>query len=45
MYKPGRKKALQQFLEHAFIFQTEEFRTNYESQARANIEKEIKMLT
>jgi predicted metal-dependent HD superfamily phosphohydrolase len=45
MYRPGRKKALQHFLEHEFIFQTEEFRTQYEQQARANIEREIGMLT
>lgn len=41
LYKPGRKKALQHFLENDFIFQTETFRTKYETKARVNIQKEI----
>lgn len=45
MYKPGRKKALEHFLQHEFIFQTEAFRTQYELKARANIEREIELLT
>ncbi|WP_269236981.1 HD domain-containing protein [Flavobacterium flavigenum] len=45
MYKPGRAKALKHFLENGFIFQTEEFRGLYEEKARANIEKEISLLT
>mgnify|MGYP003585628612 CR=1 FL=1 len=45
LYKPGRAKALQHFLENEFIFQTEEFRNLYEGKARANIEKEIKLLS
>jgi predicted metal-dependent HD superfamily phosphohydrolase len=45
LYKPGRAKALKHFLEHEFIFQTEEFRKLYEEKARANIEKEILLLT
>lgn len=45
MYQPGRKKALEHFLEHEFIFQTEEFRTQFEQQARANIEREIILLS
>ncbi|OXB01800.1 hypothetical protein B0A75_04995 [Flavobacterium oncorhynchi] len=45
LYKPGRAKALKHFLENEFIFQTEEFRSLYEEKARANIEKEIKLLS
>lgn len=45
LYKPGRAKALKHFLEHEFIFQTEEFRKLYEEKARVNIEKEILLLT
>lgn len=45
LYKPGRAKALKHFLENEFIFQTEEFRGLYEEKARANIEKEISLLT
>lgn len=44
LYKPGRAKALKHFLEHEFIFQTEEFRKLYEEKARLNIEKEIRIL-
>lgn len=45
LYKPGRAKALKHFLEHEFIFQTDEFRKLYEDKARLNIEKEIILLT
>ncbi|MEO8516430.1 MAG: hypothetical protein ABI426_06785 [Flavobacterium sp.] len=45
LYKPGRKKALEHFLENENIFQTEEFKTLYESQARKNIEMEIEFLS
>lgn len=41
LYKPGRKKALEHFLENPFIFQTEEFRNAYEAKARENIKREI----
>lgn len=44
LYHPGRKKALQHFLENEFIFQTETFRTQFEEQARENILKEIAQL-
>jgi predicted metal-dependent HD superfamily phosphohydrolase len=44
LYNPGRKKALQHFLENEFIFQTETFRTQFEKQARENILKEIQIL-
>jgi predicted metal-dependent HD superfamily phosphohydrolase len=45
LYKPGRAKALKHFLQNEFIFQTEEFSGLYEEKARANIEKEIALLT
>ena len=44
LYNPGRKKALQHFLEHDYIYQTETFRNLYERQAKMNIQKEIDLL-
>lgn len=44
LYNPGRKKALEHFLEKEFIYQTEIFRTLFESKARANIQEEINQL-
>lgn len=44
LYKPGRKKALQHFLEHEHIYQTETFRSLYEQKARHNILQEINSL-
>lgn len=44
LYNPGRKKALQHFLEHTFIFQTNVFRTLYEDIAKDNIQMEIELL-
>ncbi|MVO08179.1 hypothetical protein GOQ30_03240 [Flavobacterium sp. TP390] len=44
LYNPGRKKALQHFLERDFIFQTDVFRAAYEAKARENIKKEILLL-
>jgi predicted metal-dependent HD superfamily phosphohydrolase len=44
LYKPGRKKALQQFLENPSVYQTETFKNNFEATARANIQKEISTL-
>jgi len=44
MYKPGRKKALEHFLENEFIYQTKTYRTLYESKARENIQREIEYL-
>jgi predicted metal-dependent HD superfamily phosphohydrolase len=41
MYKPGRKKAMQHFLEKEHIFQTEQFRILFEERARLNISAEI----
>lgn len=44
LYNPGRKKALQHFLEKEFLYQTQTFRTLYEAKARENIQKEISTL-
>lgn len=44
MYKPGRKKVLQHFLELKSIFKTNEFRDRYESTGRENIRGEIESL-
>jgi predicted metal-dependent HD superfamily phosphohydrolase len=44
LYKPGRKKALEYFLENEFIFQTSEFRNKYEWKARENIKHELELL-
>jgi predicted metal-dependent HD superfamily phosphohydrolase len=44
LYKPGRKKVLQHFLELESIFKTEYFRGKYEIQAKKNIEFELKSL-
>lgn len=44
LYNPGRKKALEHFLEHDFIYQTHVFRDLYEQQARENIKREIELL-
>lgn len=44
LYKPGRKKVLQHFLDMHYIFKTEFFRTKFESSARTNINNELKSL-
>lgn len=44
LYKPGRKKAMQHFLEMPTIFRTPVFRELYEAQARQNIRAEIDTL-
>ena len=44
LYKPERKKVLQHFLELESIFKTEFFRNKYQTQARENIEFELKGL-
>jgi len=44
MYKPGRKKVLNHFLERETLFFTETFRNKYENQARENLKKEIELL-
>ncbi|MEP6929355.1 MAG: hypothetical protein ABI850_05060, partial [Flavobacterium sp.] len=45
LYNPGRKKALEHFLENEFIFQTEVFRGLSEEDARANMKREILLLS
>ncbi|WP_299175927.1 hypothetical protein [uncultured Chryseobacterium sp.] len=44
LYKPGRSKVLQHFLELESIFKTEYFIARYEKQAKNNIEWELKNL-
>lgn len=44
LYKPGRKKVLQHFLDMKQIFKTEMFRQKYEQHARENLVREIKTL-
>ncbi|HCZ35869.1 MAG TPA: hypothetical protein DHV26_08075 [Cytophagales bacterium] len=41
LYKPGRKKVLQYFLEMKQIFKTDEFYEKYERVARQNLEFEV----
>jgi predicted metal-dependent HD superfamily phosphohydrolase len=45
LYKPGRKKALEHFLEQEFIYKTETFRNLFDEKAKANIKREIALLT
>lgn len=44
LYKPGRKKVLEHFLQLENIFKTDYFKTKYEVQARKNIESEWRNL-
>lgn len=44
IYKPGRKKVLQKFLERESIFKTPIFIARFEVQARQNIQQEIERL-
>jgi predicted metal-dependent HD superfamily phosphohydrolase len=41
MYKKGRKKVLQHFLNKPFIYHTDYFRAKYEERARENLLKEL----
>jgi predicted metal-dependent HD superfamily phosphohydrolase len=41
IYKPGRKKVLQHFLQMERIFKTDYFFERFEGQAKANLEKEL----
>lgn len=41
LYKPGRKKVLQHFLELESIFKTDYFKSQYEKQAKENIQSEL----
>lgn len=44
VYKTGRKKVLQHFLEMDAIYKTEGFRGRYEDQARDNLNNELEAL-
>ncbi len=44
IYKPGRVKVLNHFLGQEFIFKTKDFRSTYETQARANLTMELSSL-
>lgn len=44
MYKKGRKKVLQHFIDKPFIYATKEFRDLYEQQAKENLTNELKSL-
>jgi len=44
IYKKGRKKVLQHFLDKQSIYQTEAFYTSFETQAKDNLLKELKLL-
>jgi len=41
LYRPGRKKVLQHFLDMQRIFKTEYFHSRYEQQARTNLSNEL----
>lgn len=45
LYRKGRMKVLNDFLERERIFQTDEIRARYETQARQNIAEEIRALS
>jgi len=45
LYRPGRRKALEHFLERPFIFQTDTFRAAFEQTAIANLRREIELLS
>jgi predicted metal-dependent HD superfamily phosphohydrolase len=44
LYKPGRRKALEHFLEQEFIYKTATFRNLFDEDAKGNIKKEITLL-
>ena len=44
IYRKGRIKVLQHFLDKATIFQTNQFRIQYENQARQNLKDELEIL-
>ncbi|MBO6184247.1 MAG: hypothetical protein J6O88_06060 [Chryseobacterium sp.] len=44
LYKPGRKKVLQHFLDLESIFKTDYFKNKYENQARENMKVELENL-
>ena len=44
LYKPGRRKVLQTFLERKTLYFTEKYQILYEKQARENLKRELKIL-
>jgi predicted metal-dependent HD superfamily phosphohydrolase len=44
IYRPGRKKVLQHFLQMPFIYKTDHFRKLFEGQAKINLKNELKEL-
>lgn len=44
LYKPGRKKVLEHFLQMENIYKTDYYKDKYEIQAKKNIESELKSL-
>ncbi|AYB30523.1 hypothetical protein [Chryseolinea soli] len=44
LYKPGRRKVLQHFLDLPAIFKTQAFQTRYEGPARENLVRELETL-
>ena len=44
IYKPGRTKVLQHFLNQPSIYKTSLFKQNFEAQARQNLQRELKQL-
>jgi predicted metal-dependent HD superfamily phosphohydrolase len=44
IYKPGRKKVLEHFLQMERIFKTDFFYTKFELQAKENLQKELELL-
>lgn len=44
-YKRARAAVLQGFLNRAFIYQTDYFKTHHEQQARSNLERKVRQLT
>jgi predicted metal-dependent HD superfamily phosphohydrolase len=44
IYKPGRRKVLQHFLEQEHIYKTPRFQEAFEEKARANLQRELKRL-
>ena len=45
LYKPGRKKVLETFLERKTLYFTEKYQEWYEQKARENLKKEIQLLS
>jgi len=44
MYKKGRKKVLEHFLERPYLFYTEKYKSQFETQARKNLKREMNLL-